>query len=178
MKSGKHALMRSAADIRERCVVDQVTHCWQWTGGMSCDHTPRVYAFDHARCEKRSMSGPLGAWNIAFGAAPRPGHFVARSCGNKLCLNPVHLREFASQAEIGRQIRLSGRRKATNMDARRANQRLAARAAGNDPTPPEIVRAIRAAPATVTARELALLHGIAHQTASRIRRGDSHRDVR
>lgn len=176
-RSGIHSYIGTLEALRCRCDVDRDTRCWNWLGATSSDGRPRVYGFDHARGEKRSMTGSLAVWNLAFGRAPLPGWLVLRGCGGALCLNPVHLREIRNRAEMGDYIRRAGFRKGTAVAARRANQRIASLASGKVPTAPEIVRAIRAAPASVTAVELARTHGIAHQTASRIRRGDSHREV-
>lgn len=177
MKSGRHSLIRTVDELRERCTLNPVTRCWNWSGGTATDGTPRIYGFCHAKGEKRTMTGMVAAWNIAHGAAPLAGRIVGRSCGNKLCLNPVHLRDFRSKAELGQHIRIAGWRVGNSTEQRRANARLASEAAGNVYTSPEIVRAIRSAPSTVTAKALGLQYGIAHQTASRIRRGDSHRGI-
>ena len=173
-----HALITSIDKLRERCDVDPATHCWIWQGAVNArSKTPVLYAFDHARADKRAMSGPLAAWNIAHAAAPLPGSLVFRCCGSTLCLNPAHLREARSRAEIGLHQRRAGYRKGTSVEARRENVRLAWAAQGIVVTPPEAVRAIRSAPSSVTGRALAERFGISPQAVSRIRRGLSHRDV-
>lgn len=177
MRSGTHSYIRDVSALKCRCDVDPVSGCWSWRGATSSDGLPRIHAFDHDRGAKVTMTGGRAAWNIAFDRAPRPGMLVFRSCGTKLCVSPYHLREIASRQEMGDAIRLAGFRKGTAIEARRANQRLACIAAGKPTTPPEVVMAIRQAPASITAKDLAAMHGIAHQTASRIRRGDSHRHL-
>lgn len=162
--------------LRARCDIDHATHCWLWRGA-STKAKPRIYTLDHARGEKRPMSGPLAAWNIAHGAAPLAGALVYRCCGHQACLNPAHLREALSKAEIGLHIRRSGQRKGTALESRRANIRLAQAASGVVFTSPDVVRLIRAAGADVSSRALARKTGASDSVVSRIRRGQSHRGV-
>lgn len=178
MKSRTHSYIGDIAALRSRCKVDHATGCWEWLGATSSDGVPRLHTFDHKRGEKRTMSGPKAAWNVAHQRAPLDGWIVGRRCGNRLCMCPVHLAEFRSQAALGEHIRRAGWRVGTHVEQRRASQRLAALASGKAPTPEHVVRAIRCAPMSIPASELARLYGIAHQTASRIRRGQSHRGVR
>lgn len=177
MKTRLHSYIGTVEDLRARCNVDRVTGCWIWTGANSSDGRPRLHTFDHDRGDKRTMSGPKAAWNIAHQRAPLPGWIVARRCGHPLCLCPVHLAEFADKAALGEHIRRAGWRVGTHVEQRRQSQRKACAAAGLTPTPEHVVRAIRAADKSVTSLSLAALHGIAHQTVSRIRRMDSHKGV-
>lgn len=163
-------------DLRARCNKDP-HGCWLWKGATASDGTPRIHTLDHARLVKRTMSGPMAAWNIAYDAAPRPGCLVMRGCGTRLCLNPAHLREMRSKKAIGEHIRLAGWRVGTALEQRRENIKLAHAANGIRVTPPEVVRAIRQADKIITGEELAALHGIARQTVSLIRLGKSHKGV-
>jgi len=93
-------------------------------------------------------------------------------------MNPMHLDQAASRAAIGAHIRRIGTRKGKTTEKRIANLRLAHAACGLTPTPDDIVLAIRAVPrAEATNRTLALKHGLSEQVVSRIRRGESRRDV-
>jgi hypothetical protein len=163
-------------DVRARSILDPLTGCWHWQGAKAWDGVPRIHAFDHARGEKRVMCGPQAVWNIAHGESPAP-KLAFRACTCTDCVNPVHLRLARDKAEIGLHIRRRGNRKGKALEARRANARLAQIAAGHTPTPPEVVMAVRSAPAVVTNRELAALHGITDKVVSRIRRGESHRHL-
>lgn len=165
------------AAVRARCIVNHDTGCWHWQGAMSTDGTPRIWTFDHERGEKRTMSGPKAVWNIAHQEAPRKGWLVYRRCVVDDCLCPVHLAQARDRIEIGRHIAGSGRRKGTAVESRRANAIKAQMAAGIVVTSPDIVRACRAAPEGVTSASLSKLYGIAPQTVSRIRRGESHQRV-
>jgi hypothetical protein len=167
--------MGSVQALKSRCIIDPVTHCWQWQGAFSAGE-PRLWAFDHALGDKRVMTGPAAAWNIAHDAPVPRGKMVFRGCMNRVCLNPAHLRLARSLAEVGEHQRRAGTRKGRPRTPAQAaaNQRMRD-ARGLPQTPPEIVRAIRAAPAGITNVALAAQHGVAHQTVSRIRRGESHR---
>ena len=174
-----HRLMTTAADVKARCTVDPLTHCWLWQGARNTrSQLPMVYAFDYTLGDKKSMSGPRAVWQIAHGEAPRPGHLIYRCCNQVLCLNPAHLRQAATKAEIGVHVRRSGRLKGRELSpAQRAVLPRSWAAQGIVPTGPDAVRAIRAAGPEVTGVQLALEHGISPQTVSRIRRGESHRGV-
>lgn len=169
--------MLTVQALRARCTIDPATHCWLWQGAVDPKGSPRFHTLDYARCEKRVLSGPLAAWNIAYGEAPRPGWLVYRCCGGGRCLNPAHLRQVRNRAEMGEAIRLSGRLKGQHLEARRASAAAGWKAQGIVPTPPELVRLIRATPSSTTHTEVGALHGVKHQTVSRIRRGLSHRGV-
>lgn len=165
-------------DLKARCVVDPVSHCWLWQGATSdLGRQPRIWTFDHERVEKRAMSGPLAAWNIAFGEAPRPGHLVFRCCQRNLCLNPAHLRQAASKKEIGLHIQRAKTRVGTHVEQRRENVRAAWRATGCKLIDAAIVREIRQASASTTNRKLAALHNVSEGVVSNIRRGKSYREV-
>lgn len=170
--------MLTIQQLHARCIVDKATHCWLWQGATSPRGLqPRLWTFDHAAGEKRGMSGPLAAWNIAFQAAPRPGCLVFRCCMRSLCLNPAHLREAIDRKFIGRHIRRAGTRKGVAVESRCANLVKAREAQGMRVTPPEVVRAIRARGPGPTNVALGLEFGLSHRTVSRIRRRDSHRHV-
>jgi len=177
-KHGKHGLIATIEDLRARCKVDPVTHCWEWTGAHSgANGLPALHAFCHERGEKRTMTGPRAAWNIAFGEAPGRDEWIFRGCCNNLCLNPAHLRRAKSPADVGLHQRRSGSRRGTAMDARRSNIAKAWERNGITPTPAGVVQQIRNAPATVTGIELAAQFGLAMSTVSKIRRGESHKGV-
>ena len=168
--------IRTVADLRARCVVNHNTGCWIWQGGRT-KGAPRLWTFDHARGEKRVMTGPMGAWNIAHQAAPRKGWLVFRRCQVTLCMCPVHLGMAKNRQDIGSHIRLSGVQKGTFLEHRRANLVKAWESRDMKSTPREIVLACRDAGPEVSTTSLAKLHGIGVATVSRIRRNESHRNV-
>lgn len=101
MKHGTVYGVQSLDDMRERCVVDQETGCWSWSmysvparGG----YLPIVWV-------PAGVIGTAGAKATATRAAwllsgrkIRPGNIVWRCCGNKLCINPEHLRSTSKSA--------------------------------------------------------------------------------
>lgn len=168
-------------DVRARCVIDERTRCWIWQGAIRVNgrtRQPAMWAFDHARGEKRTMTGTMAVWNIAHGRAPLPGYVVHRACCNSLCLNPVHLREARTLADVGRHRSRAGVDRGRNIEQKRASLVKARAVCGIVQTPEPIVIAIRQAPQTVTGRALSKIHGISETTVSRIRRGERVCDAR
>lgn len=171
-----HKHITTVEALRERCVVDPVTRCWHWQGAIT-RWQPRIYALDLATMEKTVMPGPRAAWMIAHGEPIPPGRIIFRACGCSDCVNPVHLRMARSLAEVGANIRGSGRRKGLQFAGRLASLAKAREAAGQRDTPPEVVRAVRQAPTSMTGKELSATFGISTSAVSRIRRGETHREV-
>jgi hypothetical protein len=163
--------------LKERCIVDPATHCWLWQGAYSTAGTPRLHTIDYARQTKRSMSGPLAAWNIAHGEAPPHWALVFRGCQNRRCLNPAHLRLARDNADIGLHIRRAGTRKGKALQSCRENILKAHQAIGTVFTPRPVVLAIKQAPKEVRNVQLAAQFGMAPQTVSRIRRGETYAGV-
>lgn len=167
----------SISDLRDNVDVDPVTRCWIWRGLVQSDGMPIIYTIDYARGEKRCMSGPRAAWNIAHGRAPLPGWLVFRACGCLRCVNPVHLREARNRKEIGRHIALAGWRKGTHVEKRAANAALGRLALGIVDTPADIVREILAAPASETHTSIAARLSMSTATVCDIRNGKRRRGV-
>lgn len=161
-------------DIKRRSTRAPGDLCWHWQGAKATDGTPRIWTFDHDRCEKRAISGPKAIWNIAQQCGTR-GLWAARVCVCTDCVNPAHIKLFTSKAELGAHIRLNGARKGKHTDTWTASLRKAWEASGVYPTPPEVVRQIRSE--TGTLREIGDRHGLSFKTVGRIRRGDSHKQV-
>lgn len=164
--------VNTVADLRARSVVD-ASGCWRWQHAMGPDGVPRIHTFCHRRGEKTVLSGPQAVWNIAHSESPAP-FLVFRACGCTACVNPVHMRQARTYAEIGLHQRRSGIRVGTCVEQRRANGLKGLAAAGIVVTAPEIVAAIQQAPDDITGRELSRLHGVSEQTVSRIRRRQRH----
>ena len=151
--------------------------CWHWLGAMSGDGRPRIWTVDYDRADKRSMSGAKAVFYIAHRCA-LGDRLAYRCCFTADCVNPDHIRTAADKAEIGRVMTAAGFRRGTSLEQRRANIAKAHAASGCIPTDREIVLAIRKAPPAITGRALSVIHGISQQTVSRIRRCESHREVR
>lgn len=168
--------MKTLDDMKARCIVDAVTRCWNWQGAVSELGHPRVYAIDYEQRTMRTMNGPKAAWMLAHEKAPTPGYLVFRSCQNPKCLNPVHLSLAKNLQEIGAHIRRSDVRRVRSA-AQIASSRLMARlhlCKHANPTPDDVVAAIKAADPALSNHAVADMYGVKHWTVSRIRRGDRH----
>lgn len=154
-------------DLRLRSIRDPLSCCWLWQGATSGGKAA-IWTFDHARGEKRVMSGPMAVWNIAYDAAPRPGWMVFAGCGNSLCVNPAHTRQVPSRTEYGAYVRARGWLVGVAVEAKRESLRKARKARGVVDTPPEIVAQVRAM--TETAAEIASRLGITRRVVYEIRR--------
>jgi hypothetical protein len=164
-------------DLHARSVRVEGSKCWIWRGAYASDKvSPRIWTLDYDRGEKRTLSGPRAVLSISSGA-PIGDKLAFMACCNSKCVNPEHVRVAASKAEIGAHYSAAGKRKGTHYEQRLAAVRKAQAARGLVPTPESVVRVIRAAGAEVSTRALARAHGIAEQTACRIRLGQSHRGV-
>lgn len=171
--------MLTPADLRARSRIDPLDAnpydpCWHWLGAKATDGVPRIWTVDHDRIEKRTMSGPKAVWNIAKGKGTGD-RLAYRTCVACDCVNPTHHALATDKAEIGAHIARTGSRKGTAIPQRRANAIKAREAAGIATTPREIVLAAWAWIGSNVA--FAKLHGICHTTVSRIRRGESHKQV-
>lgn len=58
--------------------------CWTWRHPLADKIVPRL------RVDGREVAATHVAWRIAYGDWP-PGRYVARLCGNRLCVRPRHL---------------------------------------------------------------------------------------
>jgi hypothetical protein len=165
----------TVAHLRARCCVDSLSGCWLWQYGCSSDGVPRIHTLDYERGDKRVMSGPKAAWNIAHGAAPRRGALVFRRCQQARCLNPVHLALAESKAAIGLHIRRAGTRKGTAVESRRRNAQRGRAQRGIVSTPNAAVMAITLAPPEMPSGVLAERFGLKASVVSRIRRFETRR---
>lgn len=166
----------TVADLKARCVVDALTHCWLWKGAMSGSQI-KIHTFDHRVGEKRTLSGPTALWNVAHGEAPPSWSRPRMRCLNSRCANPAHVVLFPDLKAWGRMVAHSGRWKGVNVESKLGNLELARRARGVESTPPELVRAVREAPPEETGLSVAARLGLSSSVVSRIRCGLSHRGV-
>lgn len=74
--------------LKERCVVDDITGCWKWTGAQY-DGNP--YAW-HPVIEKRCAIGKLICW-LKTAKLPAQGEIWHRTCDCVGCVNPDHYRK-------------------------------------------------------------------------------------
>lgn len=158
----------TVAGLRSNCRV-LPNGCWLWLG-TCCGSTPKVRAFDPAIGEKRAMSVQRAMWFAAFGRWPAGKAFSG--CSTPGCVNPTHLREARDQAALVQYLGRTGRLRGLNTEQRAAAARKGRAAQGTKDTPPDVVRAIRAATGTDTA--IARRFGVWRKTVRHIKDGRSY----
>lgn len=167
----------SVEQLKARCTVDPATHCWLWLGGTSRGR-PYIYTLDYAKTTKHGMDGPRAAYNIGMQTPLRHGEIVARgmSCPC-LCVNPAHVRRYASRALLRAAEGASGRSKGSLTAGRARSLKAAWAKRPNGVVPAEVVSAIRQAPKEVTCTALAQTYRRHVSTISKIRRAASQAGV-
>jgi hypothetical protein len=153
--------------------------CWWWTGAAAThpgtvNRSPRIWTFDHARGDKRVLSGPQAVFNITHRAAPPEGHRAYMRCLNSMCVRPECVTS-GTMLQIGAAIAASGKRKGTHVEARRACAALGRAKLAIVDTPADKVAAVLLAPASEQNQQIAERLGMTRQTVSRIRAGKSRR---
>lgn len=108
--------VRTLADIKDRCRVDEITGCWIWALAMSDNgkhastRTPRIHIPPGVlRPEKYQTSASRAAWLLS-GHELAADQVVWRTCCRDDCCNPQH--EMAgTKAEEGAWMSASGHRR-------------------------------------------------------------------
>lgn len=72
-------------DFSSRYTVDDETGCWNWktkllSGGCG-----------YMTVAGKQRKAYLVAWMLIHGPVPK-GKYILRTCGNKLCVNPDHMK--------------------------------------------------------------------------------------
>jgi hypothetical protein len=161
------------ADIRDRCIVDSVSGCWEWSMAVSdggrphSSITPRVSLPRGVLSDAhRTVSVPRVSW-LMSGKRLQAGQVVWRTCCNALCCNPAHLKAGAKREE-GAWMSANGHRKG---DPRRAAINLAT-ITRTQAVPAETVRRIEGLIAEgVQHAEIQTLTGVHLATISKIANG-------
>lgn len=153
-------------DVRQRCVVDEISGCWVWTGATS-DGVPRMWSTSLATGRRCTMPGRAVTWQLSTGK-PIPGKWrVFATCDEKLCVSPEH-GQAMRVSEWGRQLAAAGTLKG-RIKRVLANRRMGQR---RSRLTPDAVQQLRNAPrgqVLPTARSL----GIGRTAAYRVRTGPS-----
>ena len=76
--------------MRERCIVDEDTGCWLWSGAMARGY-PRIWTEHPATRVAGSISATMAAWHLAGNPLP-VGNVVYRTCNCMRCVNPCHMK--------------------------------------------------------------------------------------
>lgn len=96
--------IRTVADLRERCYVDDDSGCWHWRLGGSCGW-PRVHIPHPKTGVKTAMRGRRAALVLLRGKDLNAGQiaFAIDACESKDCVNPAHCRS-GTKATWGKSI--------------------------------------------------------------------------
>lgn len=165
--------VNSIEDLRERSVVDPVTHCWHWTLAKVKGH-PRIWTADLDAMDKGVMSGPRAVWYIAHGK-PLGDHVAYMGCWVKDCVCPAHVRS-ALRPTVNTLAALAGCM-AGHSAVRSISAAKARAAAGHADTPPDVVLAFRQALGTAPVYRLAEQFGLKRSTGYRIANGTNFKQL-
>lgn len=149
--------IRTVADIKDRCRVDEFTGCWLWAGAKK-GTAPRPW-IPGVGATSMTMALQL----VIHGTKPTPKRMLVPTCHNVQCCNPAH-RKWGTRSELFAGIR------PTLSPGHRARTTAGKRAASNVCTA-KIAAEIRASDEPVPALSARL--GIHPTHVYRIRRGES-----
>lgn len=170
----------TTADLRANSRIDPhdrnpYAPCWHWLGAKSNGY-PSIWTLDYDRVEKRTMRGVRAVVSISRGRGL--GKSIAyRTCSSACCVNPSHHATANSRSEMMSAVARLGRYKDLGKPNRIENLRKAWAMSGHELTPPDVVRACRAADDLVSNATLARQFGMHQSTVRLIRRGMSHKGV-
>jgi hypothetical protein len=127
MSTKQFSGITTVEDLRERCVVDDLTGCWHWRGAAGTDRrgrpTQRLWVYDSVRGRFRTMSGPMAVVELK-GERTTETEQGWRTCTTADCMCPQHIMG-GTRKQWGEWTRASGRLKglASKTAANRANVR-------------------------------------------------------
>lgn len=150
-------------DLKDRS--DEVGDCWIWNQGTSNTGYPQMKVYGCGCKLVRRLAAELA------GKTPAPRQPVDTTCGEKLCVNPDHMR-LTTQKAVGKR---AAERGAFSTVSRAAKISAASRA-GRVKLTDEQVAEIRASSEPETKR--APLYGVNRSYIGRIRRGQDRKDYR
>lgn len=80
-------------DIKDRCIVDDITGCWNWAMSKSDRATPVVHIAPgvFGNVGRKTVPAYRAAWLMSGREIP-VGFVVYRACFNTDCCNPKHLK--------------------------------------------------------------------------------------
>lgn len=155
--------MRTLAEVRDRCRIDELTGCWVWTGARSAG-LPRIYA-PNADGRMQGIPARRALWLMLNPGKVLPaGWRVWGTCDCVLCVNPEHARAGDAKA-WGRHTSRSGKLLGDITRKVKARQSSQARSV----LTPELIAQIQAS--SETGEQLAARLGVARSTISRARCG-------
>lgn len=78
--------VRSVDDIKDRCVIDDITGCWAWRAARDSNGAPSL----QLPALGRVVSLGVAIGFFLTGAAPAPGVVWHCTCETRQCANPAH----------------------------------------------------------------------------------------
>lgn len=160
--------VRSLADVRLRCVVDDVSGCWHLRTANGQPYAPgrKQVLWLHQR---GAVYATKAVWELAHpGQALPAGRRAVRVCGSRDCVNPAHIRALNLSDAQRRMVGDCWGQ--MSLPRRHALQRIQH---GLRKLTPEQIAEIRHSDAPGAA--LARKFGVAPDTVRRVRRGQSYR---
>lgn len=154
--------LRTLEGLRERCVIDDITHCWNYGGGTTTEGLPSIW---FPPLQIRTTPGVILCW-LETGKRPAAGVVWHRTCDSLLCCNPGHRKAGTRRTQMqNAAITRTPLERAKIAKGRRALSKL------NDAA----VADIRESADKLA--DCAARHGISVSHVSRIRRGELWRPV-
>lgn len=89
--------IRTVADLKGRCRVDEITGCWQYVGCTTGD-TPHPQLWVPAIGKHTTMGVAIAV--LLTGKRPEPGVFWHCTCETRGCANPAHRRPGDRRAQM------------------------------------------------------------------------------
>lgn len=101
--------IRTLQDLKDRCIVDEVTECWHWTMSVFAG-SPRIHMWTPDTGKRISARGRRAALYLQRGQdlPPKNVAFARTCCTNPLCVNPDHARS-GTKVQWGAYLSKSGR---------------------------------------------------------------------
>lgn len=163
--------VNSLERLKDRCRVDDLTGCWNWSLRIGNAGLPSVHArMPWAPDVKVSTTGMRCAYMFKTGKTLPNGWFVWAKCNNSMCVNPDHA-VAGTGKELGMAMEKRGiyKNKPAKLRACREN------ASKTRKLTMEQAREIRSS--QERAVELAKYYGINKTTIWAIRRGERYRET-
>lgn len=85
-KKPRHGGVRTIADLKDRCVVDEITGCWIWRAARDSNGVPSLQYPPLGRVV--SLGVAIG--HLRTGEPSPPGVVWHRTCETRQCANPDH----------------------------------------------------------------------------------------
>lgn len=154
--------LNTIADVRGRCVVDEISKCWRWDGAFA------VNTVKGSRCPVAHFP-PTGRTTSVLRIAllltgKRPGAVTWRTCCSDSCVNPAHLltgtrSQWGEWCEARGNLRGQVARRAANRRAKITNgakltPELAAWARESSQKGADIAHALAISPTSVSRAKL------------------------